>query len=134
MTKDETLKVLSILKVAYPNFYKGLSKQEANAVVSLWTMQFSNVPYDIVLIAINKLIATNTFPPAIAEIKVKLKSIYAEAVVGIMDDRIDSKTKEIFKRIEESCRQIDAEPSIESLIDKRRVALTDEQAYDKQFS
>lgn len=135
MTRDETVKVLSILKVAYPNFYKGLSKQEASAVVNLWSMQFKNIPYDIVVIAVNKIIATNTFPPAIAEIKAKLKNIYAEAVTGIMDYRIDEKTKDKLRRIEAYCRTVDTEPSLTQILGSYdgKVALPDE-AYDKQSS
>ena len=99
MTREDTIKVLSILRVAYPNFYKGLSKQEANAVIDMWAMQFIDIPCDIVCIAINKLISTNKFPPSIAEVKGKLKSMYAEAVIGVISFDADDKEADVYRRI-----------------------------------
>ena len=33
MTREETVKILAILKAAYPNSYKGMTKEEANATI-----------------------------------------------------------------------------------------------------
>lgn len=71
MTRDETIKMLAILKAAYPNSYKGMTKDEANGMIAVWTMQFADMPADIVLMALNKLISTSQFPPAISEVKRK---------------------------------------------------------------
>lgn len=79
MTQEETTKILAILKAAYPNSYKGMTKDEAYGVIGVWSMQFADMPYFIVAIAVNKLIGTNTFPPAIKEVKDKLRSVYFEA-------------------------------------------------------
>lgn len=80
MTREETIKLLSILKAAYPNSYKGMTKEEANGTIAVWSMQFANIPANIVLIALNKLISTSPFPPAISDVKSKLRSLYYEAV------------------------------------------------------
>ena len=66
MTRDETTKVLALLKAAYPNSYKGMTKEEAMGTISIWTMQFESVPVDIMLMAINRLISNKPFPPAIS--------------------------------------------------------------------
>lgn len=78
MTREETIKILAILKAAYPNSYRNMSKDEANGTVMVWAMQFANIPADIVLIAVNKLISTSDFPPAICEVKDKIRGLYWE--------------------------------------------------------
>lgn len=79
MTKEDAIKVLAILKAAYPNSYKNMTKKEANGTVFIWATQFANIPADIVMIAVNKLISTSTFPPAISEVKAKVRGLYYEA-------------------------------------------------------
>ncbi len=78
MTKKEALQILAILKAAYPNFYTG-TIEEATGTVSVWCMQFNNIPAEIVLMAVHKLISTNKFPPAVSEVKEKITSIHWEA-------------------------------------------------------
>jgi hypothetical protein len=79
MTVKEAVQVLAILKAAYPNSYKGMTKDEAQATATVWAVQFADVPVQVVLMAVNKLISTSTFPPAICEVKKKLGSLYWEA-------------------------------------------------------
>lgn len=135
MTKEDTAKILTVLRLAYPNFYKGLTQPETQAVISLWHSQLGHMPYDIVSMAISKIIATNTFPPAIAEVKDKIKYMYTEAVVGLLDDNISAEKKETLRRIERSCRCMNDEPSLMALLNGRmgRVAITDE-THDKHSS
>ena len=85
MTRDETIKVLAILKAAYPNSYKAMTKEEAKGMIAVWTMQFADMPADIVLMAVNKLISTNQFPPAISEVKKKISTLHWEAYDMICD-------------------------------------------------
>ena len=120
------------MRVAYPNFYKGLSKQEANAVIDMWAMQFIDIPCDIVCIAINKLISTNKFPPSIAEVKGKLKSMYAEAVIGLISFDADDKEADVYRRIARCCRHIEEEPSLSSLVNSSNRRITVNEAHDKQ--
>ena len=79
MTKDETLRVLAILKAAYPSSYNNMTKREANGTVAVWSFQFADMPVEVVLMAVYKLISTNKFPPAISEVKDKIQSISWEA-------------------------------------------------------
>ena len=78
MNKKEALQILAIMQAAYPNFYKG-TKEEAIGTVSVWCMQFHDMPAEIVLMAVHKLIGTNKFPPTVSEVKAKLVSIGYEA-------------------------------------------------------
>ena len=79
MTREETIKILAILKAAYPASYKGMTKQEATGTIAVWAAQFAGTPATVVMIAIQKLIATNTFPPTISEVKSKIRGMYWEA-------------------------------------------------------
>lgn len=79
MTKKEALQVLAVLKAAYPASYQSMTKEEASGTVSIWCMQFADMPYEIVFMALQKLISTNKFPPTVAEVKEKIKSIHWEA-------------------------------------------------------
>ena len=79
MTREEAIKVLAILKAAYPNSYKNMTKEEASGTATVWAMQFANIPADVVMIAINKLISTSPFPPAICDVKKRISGLYWEA-------------------------------------------------------
>ena len=83
MTKKEAAQILAILKAAYPASFNGMTKEEASGTVSVWAMQFENMPVDIVSLAIHKCIATNKFPPTVAEVKEKIKTIHWEAYDAI---------------------------------------------------
>ncbi len=91
MTREETIKVLAILKAAYPNSYKNMSTEEANATATVWAVQFADMPADVVMIAINKLISTSPFPPAISEVKDRIKGLYWE-IWGVLHQNREIKT------------------------------------------
>lgn len=79
MTKEEAIELMAILKAAYPNSYNNMTKQEAMGVVTVWALQFADMPADIVYMALQKAISTCKFPPSISEVKSKLGSLYWEA-------------------------------------------------------
>ena len=103
MTKKEAVQILAILKAAYPASYNGMTKEEANGTVSVWCLQFSNMPVDIVMMAIQKLISTNKFPPTVAEVKQKIQAIHWEAYEMIssssFEGLLSDKAKEKYQRI-----------------------------------
>lgn len=78
MTREETIKVLAIMKAAFPNSYRGMTKEEANGTVAVWTAQFANIPANVVMIAINKIISTSNFAPSINEVKQRISGLYWE--------------------------------------------------------
>lgn len=79
MTRDETLAIMSVLKAAYPSYYKDLKRADAEAVVSLWHEMFKDEPAQVVAVAVKAHIASDVkgFPPHIGAIKdaiVKIKA------------------------------------------------------------
>lgn len=77
MTKNETLQILNILKIAYPTFYKNISKQEALDIVDLWSSMFEEDDVLLVIAAVKAFIATDDkgYPPVIGVIKKKMREI-----------------------------------------------------------
>lgn len=71
MTRDETIDLLSVLKAAYPNFYRDMTRKDADHVISLWAEMFKDEPAPLVVLAVKRHIATDTkgFPPHIGAIK-----------------------------------------------------------------
>lgn len=128
MTREEAIKALSVLKAAYPNFYKGMTKDEANGTINVWAAQFAKYPAFIVMIALNKLISTNTFPPAICEIKERIRALYWEAwtmqqqheqaIECGIGQQLDDKTLEAVKAIISACGclQTRTEPTLGELL------------------
>lgn len=78
MTREETLAIMSVLKAAYPNYYRDMKKADAESVVALWTEMFKDDPAEVVAVAVKAHIASDQkgFPPHIGAIKdaiVKIK-------------------------------------------------------------
>lgn len=75
MSREETLKILAVLKVAYPGFYRGMKPGEAESVVSLWEDLFRKEPYDIVSYAVKALLETDEkgYPPNIGAVKARIR-------------------------------------------------------------
>ena len=70
MTRAETLAVMSILKAAYPAYYRDMKRQDAEAVVNLWAEMLADYPADLVAAAVKTHIASDRkgFPPHIGAI------------------------------------------------------------------
>lgn len=79
MDRRETAQVLSVLRAAYPNFYKGMSKADLEGIVDLWAAMFAEDDPKLVAGAVKAFIATDSkgFPPVIGVIKDKLRQITA---------------------------------------------------------
>ena len=79
MNREETTKLLAMAKVAYPASYKDLGKPMAEATVSLWEMCFSDVPFDVMQMALSIHIQSSKFPPSIADLCEVLGEMYYTA-------------------------------------------------------
>lgn len=77
MNRNETTQVLRILKIAYPVFYKDITKEEAEAIVDLWHTMFESDDVLLVINAVKAFIATDVkgYPPVIGVIKNKMRDI-----------------------------------------------------------
>nr|DAX66116.1 MAG TPA: replisome organizer [Caudoviricetes sp.] len=92
MTREDTIKILSILKASYPNFYKDMSKKDAETTVNLYTEMFEHNDSKLVAIAIKELIQHQSYPPTIADIKNKIDDLTTP------DELNSSDLWEIFKK------------------------------------
>ncbi len=75
MTTKETLQIMAVLQGAYPRYYAGQSYEEKKQAAELWHRMLGEYPYELVDQAIAAVIATNVFPPAIAEIIAEVNSL-----------------------------------------------------------
>lgn len=80
MTKQEAIKLLAIIKVAYPTAYRDMDDASKRATVNMWASSFGDVPYPIMEQAFNHFRMTSKFPPTVAEMVEELKGIYYEAL------------------------------------------------------
>ena len=77
MTVVETMKILAVLKAAYPAAFGKMSDEEIDAVINLWAEMFAADPYELVGMAVKSFIATDTegFPPAVGKIKAEISKL-----------------------------------------------------------
>ena len=75
MTRDDVIKIMSVLRGADPHFYRDISKQEAYDAINLWADMFSNDDASIVAAAVKSLIDGDDkgFPPTIGQVKAKIR-------------------------------------------------------------
>lgn len=122
MNAEETKQILAILKAAYPSSYSGMTKKEAYGVITVWSVQFADLPADVVLMAVQKAISSSKFPPTIAEVKEKVKSIYWEAYDAIADPSLQETDRKQYERIYACTRKYKfmaaGEPRIAMLLGK----------------
>lgn len=79
MTKEEAAEVMAVMKAAYPGSFLNMTRQEAMGVVSVWALQFADMPADIVHMALQKAISCCRYPPTVSEVKAKMNDLYWEA-------------------------------------------------------
>lgn len=131
MDRNETIKVLSILKAAYPNSYSRMTTQEANATISIWASQFRDAPADVVIIAVQKLIARLKFPPSVAEVREEFRTIHAEAYEMLverttMTDEERSKVRSLYDATDRLTRDYGSGITLGALMMSGRKELTGE--------
>jgi len=77
MDRTETIKIMAVLRAAYPQYYAKQSAEDLEGIVNLWAEMFADEPYSVVGMAVKALIKTreSTFPPGIGEINAKIMQI-----------------------------------------------------------
>lgn len=96
MTREEVIKILTILKANYQNLYRNISKKEAEDIIELYQMMFKNCDYKLVNLAVAELINTFQYPPTIADIKNKMYELSSR------DD--DKSTSELWDKLLKAIR------------------------------
>ena len=84
MNKQEAVKLLALIKVAYPTAYRDMDEASKKATVNMWAGSFPDVPYQIMEQAFNHFRMVSKFPPTVAEMVEELRSIYNQAVEGAL--------------------------------------------------
>ena len=76
MTRQDTLRLMAVLRAAYPSYYTKMSRDDLEAVVSLWTEMMADVPVESALLACKNIIGSrmDTYPPSIGEIRTEALS------------------------------------------------------------
>ena len=134
MTREDTIKVLAVLKAAYPASYRNMSRDEANGTVMIWATQFANDPVQVIMMAVQKLIATSTFPPTISEVKSKIRDLYWESWMALQQHEngflpLENRQLEAIREIEAACKKYNDsgsnEPKLSELLGGLQNYLTD---------
>lgn len=92
MTREESIKFLALIKVAYPSAYKDMDRESKLATVNMWHATFPEIPYTIMEFAFDYFRRVSKFPPTVAEMYEELRRLYYRAV---MDDLIASQDGDI---------------------------------------
>lgn len=82
MTHKEAVKLLALIKVAYPSFYRDADEDTINATVAMWQSTFPHTPYVIMEMAFEHFRRKSKFPPTVAEFIDELKDLYTTAVAN----------------------------------------------------
>ena len=84
MTVKETLKILAVLRMAYPSFYSKLSREDAVSMAQLWNRMFADDTYPEVDAAVQKLICSESeFPPNIGQVKKEISMLASDFDSGV---------------------------------------------------
>ena len=77
MNRNETIQILSTLKAAFPNAYKGMSRADSEAMIALWCRLFADDEYATVGRAVDALITTREagWTPSIGEVKSEIAKL-----------------------------------------------------------
>ena len=104
MTVEESIKLLALIKLAYPNSYKDIDKDTQIATVNMWQRNFDTVPFAIMELALDHYVRVSKFPPTIADICDELKSIHYEALQNVLTLE-DGERRNLNKQIMEHTKQ-----------------------------
>jgi hypothetical protein len=87
MNKQEAIKLLALIKVAYPTAYKDMDQASKQATVNMWEGSFPDIPYPIMEQAFNHFRMVSKFPPTVAEMVDELSHIYHQALEGALTNK-----------------------------------------------
>ena len=75
MTKKETIAIMAMLKASYPRYYSDMGAEDIETAINLWYTMLKDYDGKIVGQAVKSVIATNKYPPTVAEVLEKIKLI-----------------------------------------------------------
>ena len=84
MTLEESIKLLALIKLAYPNSYKDIDKDTQLATINMWQRAFENVSFTIMELALDHFVKASKFPPTIADMCEELRNTHYEALQNVL--------------------------------------------------
>jgi hypothetical protein len=87
MTPQETKKIFAILMVSYPKFFPAEDKDKLRLTIELWAEMLADIPFEVVQVAVKKMILESPYPPAISDVRKQIADIMTAP-----EDRIDAST------------------------------------------
>lgn len=84
MTQEESIKLLALIKLAYPNSYKDIDRDTQLATVNMWQRAFADIPIGILEMALDNFVKVSKFPPTIADIVERLRAMNSEAMMYVL--------------------------------------------------
>lgn len=82
MTREECIKLLALIKVAYPTAYKDMDRETKLATVNMWQMSFPSVPFVIMEMAFDRFRRKSKYPPTVAEMIEELQGLYYASMLN----------------------------------------------------
>ena len=122
MERNDVLQIMAVLRGAYPQFYRDISRKEAEDTVNLWQAMFAEDEPGLVGAAVKAIIVSEAreFPPNIGIVKEKMRELTAgkeltEAEAwnlvskAVRNSIWDSKAE--FEKLPEDCKKLVGSPS-----------------------
>lgn len=100
MTDQEVRSIINLLKAHYPYFYNNITtKDQANEIVEVWKIQFEDIDYQLIKMAVLDWGKTKDKAPSIAELRRHIFNFYTTIEMELGTLRKDPNADK--KRIEE---------------------------------
>lgn len=126
MNRIETLKILAVLKAAFPGFCRDLGSDDYKAIVLLWNSQFADCGYEEISLAVQALISrwTGWGVPPIGAVKEELwklrhpKELTGKEAWGLMLKAIrsgSSRAREEYEKLPPEVQAITSPAEISEL-------------------
>lgn len=80
MNREETIKFLALIKVAFPNAFRDMDQDSKLATINMWQTTFPDTPFIVMELALDRFRRVSKFPPMVAEMYEELNHLYHEAV------------------------------------------------------
>jgi len=117
MERTDVLKIMAVLRGAYPQFYRDISRKEAEDTVNLWSDLFRTDDPLLVMAAVKSFIEADEkgFPPVPGQIKAKLRLITSREEMteleawGLVSKALKNGlygSKEEFEKLPPVCKKI----------------------------
>ena len=93
MNKEEATKFLALIKIAYPKAYRNMDNDSIIATINMWQNTFTDVPYAIMEMALDRFRKASEFEPTVASMYKELKDLYYTALGDVMSSNNEIKIK-----------------------------------------